>query len=88
MSILSKIESEIAGLPAHLRAEVLDFVQFVKHRHGLPSATSGTISGAEEAPLFQVLASAGLVGCVETDQQLSTNYKAQLDYSAKQHTSK
>ena len=35
MTTPNKIESEIAALPPHLQAEVLDFVQFVKHRHGI-----------------------------------------------------
>ena len=38
MPTLSEIELEIAALPPNLRAEVLDFVQFVKQRHGLPTA--------------------------------------------------
>ena len=35
MTTPNKIESEIAALPPHLRAEVLDFVQFAKQRHGI-----------------------------------------------------
>ena len=38
MNILNRIESEIAVLPPNLRAGVLDFVQFVKQRHGIPVA--------------------------------------------------
>ena len=35
MSTLSQIASRIAALPVHPRAEVLDFVPFVKPRLGL-----------------------------------------------------
>jgi hypothetical protein len=85
MSSLSKLESEIASLPPNLRAEVLDFVGFVKQRHGLTVATE-TVAPAPDtgdSPLFQALEAAGLVGCIATDEQLSTNYKNRLDFSAK-----
>ena len=88
MSILNRIESEIAALPPNLRAEVLDFVQFVKQRHGLPavSAASADVAAASDigdSALFQALVAAGLVGCVETNEQLVTTYKTRLDFSAK-----
>lgn len=88
MSILNRIESEIAALPPNLRAEVLDFVQFVKQRHGLPavSAAPADVAAASDigdSALFQALVAAGLVGCVETDEQLATTYKTRLDFSAK-----
>ena len=88
MSILNKIESEIAALPPNLRAEVLDFVQFVKRRHGLPALSTAPAvvaapSDTGDSALFQALVAAGLVGCVETDEQLATTYKTRLDFSAK-----
>lgn len=85
MTTLSKIESEIAALPPNLRAEVLDFVQFVKQRHGLP-VVHGTVAAAPDtgdSALFQALEAAGFVGCIETDEQLATTYKNRLDFSAK-----
>ena len=89
MSILTAIESEIAELPPHLRAEVLDFVHFVKQRHGLPTTPKPEVtalSNTEDSPLYQALSKAGLIGCVETDAQLATTYKSQLDFSAKYQT--
>lgn len=85
MSTLSKIESEVASLPPHLRAEVLDFVQFVKQRHGLPSAPGAAASASDQgdSPLFLALEAAGFVGCIDTDEQLASTYKNQLDFSAK-----
>lgn len=85
MTTPNKIESEISALPPHLQAEVLDFVQFVKQRHGIakgPVADSNLQSGGD-SPLFQALSDAGLVGCIETDEQLSTSYKRHIDFSAK-----
>ena len=96
MSILSKIESEVAALPPNLRAEVLDFVQFVKQRHGLPSSPASPASSASSAstlpaaapdagdsPLYQALTASGFVGCIESTEQLATHYKSALDFSAK-----
>jgi hypothetical protein len=85
MSTPSDIQSEIEALPPNLRAEVLDFVRFVKRRHGLPAAQvpAASVSASGDSPLFQALEAAGLVGCIETDEQLSTTYKSRLDFSGK-----
>ncbi len=81
MPTLSDLQTEIAALPPSLRAEVLDFVQFVKHKHGLPVAPAADVATSEtgDSPFFQALAAAGLVGCIETDEQLSTTYKDRLE---------
>lgn len=82
MSALSDIQSEIAALPPNLRAEVLDFVQFVKQRHGLPTMPANVAATAEtgDSPLFQALDAAGFVGCIDTDEHLSTTYKNRLGF--------
>ena len=79
------IQSEIAALPPNLRAEVLDFVQFVKRRHGLPAALAPVYPAPNtgDSALFQALEAAGFVGAIETDEQLATTYKNRLDFSAK-----
>lgn len=85
MTTPNKLESEIAALPPHLQAEVLDFVQFVKHRHGIAKLTvaDGNLQSGGDSPFFQALSDAGFVGCIETNEQLSTSYKQHLDFSAK-----
>ncbi len=90
MSILNKIEAEIAALPPTLRAEVLDFVRFVKQRHGLASSMAAPASSppaatpdAGDSPLYQALTATGFVGCIESAEQLATHYKSALDFSAK-----
>lgn len=86
MSTLSQIESEIAALPLNLRAEVLDFVHFVKQRHGLAASVAAVPASAADtgdSPFFLALKDVGFVGCIETDEQLSTTYKSQLDFSSK-----
>lgn len=85
MTTPSKIESEIAALPPNLRAEVLDFVRFVKQRHGLPTSSAAVAAAPDtgDSALFQALEAAGFVGCIETDEQIATTYKNRLDFSAK-----
>jgi hypothetical protein len=85
MPTLSDIQSEIAALPPNLRAEVIDFVQFVKRRHGLPTAPAPNIATTEtgDSAFFQALEAIGFVGCIESDEQLSTTYKGGLDFSGK-----
>ena len=85
MTTPNKIESEIAALPPHLQAEVLDFVQFVKQRHGIAKApiADSNAQSSGDSPFFQALSDAGFVGCIETNEQLSTNYKRHINFSAK-----
>ncbi len=85
---MEMIESEIATLPPNLRAEVLDFVQFVKQRHGLPQApavapVAPVAPDSGNSPFFLALIDAGFVGCIETGEQLGTHYKSLLDFSTK-----
>ena len=84
MTTPNKIESEIAALPPHLQAEVLDFVQFVKQRHGIAKGTMVQVAAAGgDSPFFEALSRSGFVGCIETDEQLATHYKRHINFSAK-----
>lgn len=85
MTTANKIESEISGLPPHLQVEVLDFVQFVKQRHGIAkvSLAASNLQIGGDSRLFQALSDVGFVGCIETNEQLSTSYKQHIDFSAK-----
>ena len=80
----NKIASEIAALPPHLQVEVLDFVQFVKQRHGIAkvSIADSNLQTGSDSHFFQTLSDAGFVGCIETNEQLSTSYKQHIDFSA------
>jgi len=79
------LQSEIASLPPNLQKEVWDFVQFVKKRHGLPSAKTeaAPTAATAESPLYQSLEEIGFVGCIESDDQLSQTYKSRMDFSNK-----
>jgi len=88
MQPVEQLQSEIATLPPDLAAEVLDFVLFVKHRHTpaakykRPEPTQAADEG-EALSLFQALDAIGFIGCIESDEQLSTTYKQKLDFSHK-----
>jgi len=79
------LQSEIASLPPNLQKEVWDFVQFVKKRHGLPSAKTeaAPTAATADSPLYQSLEEIGFVGCIESDDQLSQTYKSRMDFSNK-----
>jgi hypothetical protein len=49
----------------------------MKQRHGIAKAPIADKTGQSggDSPFFQALSEAGLVGCIETDEQLSTSYK-------------
>ncbi len=49
------------------------------------AAPSGEETSGEEyvSPLYKALEEAGFVGCIETDEQLSTTYKQKLDFARK-----
>jgi hypothetical protein len=85
MTPLDDLQSEIAALPPNLRAEVRDFVQFVKRRHGLPAVPAGMTAAPDtgDSAFFQAMEAIGFVGCIDSNEQLSTSYKDQLDFSAK-----
>lgn len=38
---------------------------------------------SEPSPLYQALDAIGFIGCIETDEQLSTTYKEKVDFSGK-----
>ena len=79
------LQNEVASLPPNLQKEVWDFVQFVKKRHGLPSAKTeaAPTAATADSPLYQSLEEIGFVGCIESDDQLSQTYKSRMDFSNK-----
>jgi len=79
------LQSEIESLPPSLQKEVWDFVQFVKRRHGLAPTKMEDSSWVEsgDSPLYKALEEIGFVGCIDSDEQLSQNYKNHIDFSIK-----
>lgn len=71
MSIPKNIESEIAGLPTAVRER----------------AAASTTIDTDDSALYQALMAAGFIGCINSNEQLATTYKSQLDFSGKCGTS-
>ncbi len=42
-----------------------------------------TDTGEEVSPLYKALMKIGFIGCIDTDEQLSTRYKDEIDFSNK-----
>ncbi|MBK1621061.1 hypothetical protein CKO42_22085 [Lamprobacter modestohalophilus] len=82
MTLAETIYQKSLTLPPEKAREVLDFIDFIKDRPGVTAADSDR-GAAKRRSLLEVFEEAGLVGCLETDEQLSTTYKAQLDFSHK-----
>lgn len=43
--------------------------------------TTDTSIETESSPLYQAFNGAGLIGCIATDEELSTSYKDKIDFS-------
>ncbi|MBK5940832.1 hypothetical protein [Halochromatium roseum] len=79
MTLAETIYQKSLSLPPEKAREVLDFIDFIKDRPGVTEAVSDR-GAAKRRSLLEVFEEAGLIGCQETDKQLSTTYKAQLDF--------
>jgi hypothetical protein len=82
MTLAETIYQKSLALPPEKAREVLDFIDFIKDRRNTVEPASRT-AVSDPKSLLDVFDEAGLVGCLETDEQLSTTYKAQLDFSHK-----
>jgi hypothetical protein len=68
------------SLPEEKARAVLNFIDAFQQHH---KHTAVHIGDSQNSSLLAVFEKAGLVGCLATDEQLSTNYKTVLDYSRK-----
>jgi hypothetical protein len=78
MHLIEDIQREADTLSTQGQREVLDFIRFLKSR---PAETSAP--DEQDSPLFRQLEESGFIGCIATDEQLSSTYKQQLDFSGK-----
>ena len=86
MSLLMQLAETIYQKSLTLSSEkaqtVIDFIDFIKNR---PTSESDRSIGVntESIALLSFFEEAGLVGCLETDEQLSTTYKEKLNFAHK-----
>lgn len=70
-------------LPEHAAREALDFVEFLRQRHPVGQEEQPEAVSVEPSPIYRAFEEAGLIGCMETHENLSLTYKDKLDFSAK-----
>lgn len=66
--------------------QVIDFIDFLIEREQKQSKEEPSPDEEDKPPRRSLLArfeEAGLVGCIDTDEELSTTYKEKIDYSFK-----
>lgn len=78
MNLAETIYQKSLDLPEDKAIEVIDFIDFIKNR-------ARPVESFKQKPsIYQAFEEAGLIGCIETDEQLATTYKEKLDFSVKQ----
>ena len=77
MNLSDTIYQKSLDLPLEKAQQVIDFIDFLKTRTPPSPSTVSLLSAFEEA---------GLLGCLETDEPLSTTYKTKLNFTAKHGT--
>jgi hypothetical protein len=81
MTLAETIYQKSLSLPEEKAREVLNFIDALQQQ---PKHTADVhLVDSQNSSLLAVFEKAGLVGCLATDEQLSTNYKTVLDYSQK-----
>jgi hypothetical protein len=72
---VEEVSAKFSKLPTREQQQVIDFIKSLESKTmQLPSHSQATLS------IYQVFEQAGLIGCIETNEQLSTNYKEKLDF--------
>lgn len=69
MTLAETIYQKSLELPDNKAIEVIDFIDFIKSR-SQPTPVEQSVSS--KASLYQAFCDAGLIGCIETDEQLAT----------------
>ena len=71
MNLAEIIYQKSLDLPEEKAAEVIDFIDFIKSR----LKETDVLQNKPKQSLYQAFNEAGLIGCIETDEQLATTYK-------------
>ena len=80
MTLAETIYQKSLSLPEEKAREVLNFIDALQQQ---PKHTDVHRIDSQSSSLLAIFEKAGLVGCLATEEQLSTNYKTVLDYSQK-----
>jgi len=84
MNLAETIYRKSLDLSPEKAQEVIDFIDFLVQRQKKSEDTQPDQEEDDsDPPLLTYFEEAGLVGCISTDEQLSTTYKEKIDYSFK-----
>lgn len=85
-ALIQEILTKFSALPEFEQQEALDFIEFLqvkldrkllaneRDNHLLETQKRNSVEN-EVSPIYQAVEQVGLIGCIETDEQLSTTYK-------------
>lgn len=75
---VEEVSAKFLKLSAQEQQQLSDFIESLQSKVIQPSAQP-----RNSLSIYQVVEQAGLIGCIETNEQLSVNYKEKLDFSSK-----
>jgi hypothetical protein len=75
---VEEISAKFLKLSVREQEQVADFIESLQLKVIQPLPHPENIS-----PIYQAFEQTGLIGCIETDEQLSVTYKEKLDFSSK-----
>jgi hypothetical protein len=73
-----EVSAKFLKLSEYEKQQVSNFIEALQSKVIEPSAQP-----RNSLSIYQVVEQAGLIGCIETNEQLSVNYKEKLDFSSK-----
>lgn len=76
------INAQFLMLPEPEQQKVIDFI-LAQQTIPLNKTTPQPEGETELSPLYQAFEQAGFIGCMETDEQLSSTYKDKIDFASK-----
>jgi len=76
MTVTEQLHNEIEQLPEPLAHEVLDFLRYIRLKHGKAMTKEQKALSAKD--LYAHFEKQGLIGCIDGEADLSENYKQHL----------
>ena len=74
MLTIEQIQQDIQDLPEEAQSLLIDFIEILKKRYPKPTPKNQS----QEKSLYEKFDEIGLIGCVSTEENLSTTYKQVL----------
>jgi len=71
MLTIEQIQQDIQDLPEEAQSLQIDFIEILKKRYPKPTPKNQS----QEKSLYEKFDAIGLIGCVSTEENLSTTYK-------------